>query len=156
MLSDELKPDRNFHVSQLFRADLRLITPILWLGYFASSLAIYFAVSWGPIVVEDLKFARQTSALVASLGSLLGAVAGLLLMRFTDRRGPGAVAVYPAICVPVLLAMGFGLIPREAFLAEMERLAERMRGRPPSLAHASPMQLFAYYCVGEGAREAPA
>ena len=46
--------------------------------------------------------------------------------------------------------------PRVAFLADMERLAERMRGRPPSLADASPMQLFAYYCVGEGAREVPA
>jgi AAHS family 4-hydroxybenzoate transporter-like MFS transporter len=117
VLSDELMPDRNFRVGQLFHGDLRLITPLLWLGYFASSLAIYFAASWGPIVVEDLKFPRQTAALVASIGSLAGAVAGLLLMRFTDRRGPGAVAVYPAICVPVLLALGFGLVPRETFLA---------------------------------------
>jgi hypothetical protein len=46
--------------------------------------------------------------------------------------------------------------PREAFIAQMQKLAERMRGRPPNLANASPMQLFAYYCVGEGAREAPA
>jgi hypothetical protein len=46
--------------------------------------------------------------------------------------------------------------PRVAFIEKMQRLAERMRGRPPSLAHASPMELFAYYCVGEGAREAPA
>jgi AAHS family 4-hydroxybenzoate transporter-like MFS transporter len=38
-------------------------------------------------------------------------------MRFTDSRGPGSVAVYPAICVPVLLALGFGLVPREGFLA---------------------------------------
>jgi MFS transporter, AAHS family, 4-hydroxybenzoate transporter len=117
VLSDELKPDRNFHIGQLFHGDLRLITPLLWLGYFASSLGIYFAASWGPIVVEELKFPRQTSALVASTGSLAGAAAGLLLMRFTDRRGPGAVAVYPAICVPVLLALGFGLVPREVFLA---------------------------------------
>jgi AAHS family 4-hydroxybenzoate transporter-like MFS transporter len=117
VLSDELKPDRNFHVGQLFHGDLRLITPMLWLGYIASSLAIYFAVSWGPIVVEELKFPRHTAALVASTGSLLGAVAGLLLMRFTDRRGPGSVAVYPAICVPVLLALGFDLVPRDAFLA---------------------------------------
>ena len=42
VLSDELTPDRNFRVGQLFRGDLRLITPMLWLGYFASSLAIYF------------------------------------------------------------------------------------------------------------------
>ena len=47
--------------------------------------------------------------------------------------------------------------PRKAFLADMQKLAERMRGRPPNLADASAMQLFAYYCVGEGAvREAPA
>jgi MFS transporter, AAHS family, 4-hydroxybenzoate transporter len=117
ILSDEEKPDRNFRVGQLFRADLRLITPMLWLGYFASSLAIYFAVSWGPIVVEELQFPRHTAALVASTGSLLGAMAGLLLMRFTDRRGPGSVAVYPAICVPVLLALGLGLVPRAQFLA---------------------------------------
>ena len=30
-------------------------------------LAIYFAASWGPIVLEELKFPRSTSALVASL-----------------------------------------------------------------------------------------
>jgi AAHS family 4-hydroxybenzoate transporter-like MFS transporter len=117
LLSDEERPDRNFRVSQLFRGDLRLITPMLWVGYFASSLAIYFAVSWGPIVVEELNFPRHTAALVASIGSLLGALAGLLLMRFTDRRGPGSVAVYPFICVPVLLALGFGLVPRDGFLA---------------------------------------
>jgi AAHS family 4-hydroxybenzoate transporter-like MFS transporter len=117
VLSDELQPGRNFRVGQLFQGDLRIITPVLWIGYFASSLAIYFAVSWGPIVLEDLHFPRQTAAWVASTGALAGAGAGLLLMRFTDRRGPGSVAVYPAICVPVLLALGFGLVPREAFLA---------------------------------------
>jgi AAHS family 4-hydroxybenzoate transporter-like MFS transporter len=117
VLSDEIKLEHNFRVGQLFHGDLRLITPMLWFGYFASSLAIYFAVSWGPIVVEELNFPRHTAALVASTGSLLGAMAGLLLMRFTDGRGPGSVAVYPAICVPVLLALGFGLVPREGFLA---------------------------------------
>jgi hypothetical protein len=51
--------------------------------------------------------------------------------------------------------------PRAAFLDDMRRLAERMRGRPPSLGDASAIELFAYYCVGPGnqdggAREAPA
>jgi AAHS family 4-hydroxybenzoate transporter-like MFS transporter len=117
VLGDEIRFEGQFRIGQLFRGDLRLITPLLWLGYIASSLAIYFSVSWGPIVLEELKFPRHTSALVASTGSLLGAVAGLSLMRFTDRRGPGSVAVYPALAVPVLLALGFGLVPRDAFLA---------------------------------------
>jgi AAHS family 4-hydroxybenzoate transporter-like MFS transporter len=33
----------------------------------------------------------------------LGALAGLLLMRFTDRFGARAVAFYPALAIPVLL-----------------------------------------------------
>lgn len=45
--------------------------------------------------------------------------------------------------------------PREAFVAEMQALAERMRGHPPNLASASPAMLLAYYCFGEGAKEAP-
>ena len=46
--------------------------------------------------------------------------------------------------------------PREAFVARIEALADRMRGRPPDLANASPAELLAYYCLGDGAREAPA
>ena len=117
VLSDEPKVDRQFRVSDLFRGTLRLITPLLWLGYIASSLAIYFAASWGPIVPEDLKFPRATSALVASFGGLLGAVAGLALMRFTDRLGARAVAFYPALAVPVLLMQGLDLVPLPLFLA---------------------------------------
>jgi hypothetical protein len=45
--------------------------------------------------------------------------------------------------------------PREVFLDKIEALAERLRGRPPDLANASPAMLFAYYCLGDGAVEAP-
>ncbi len=117
VLSDEPRAERQFRVADLFRGGLRVITPLLWLGYTASSLAIYFAASWGPIVLEELKFPRATSALVASLGGFLGAVAGLALMRFTDRLGARAVAFYPILAIPVLLLQGFNLIPVQLFLA---------------------------------------
>jgi AAHS family 4-hydroxybenzoate transporter-like MFS transporter len=117
VLADETSSTRNFHVRQLFAGDLRLITPLLWIGYFASSLAIYFASSWGPSVLEALKFSRQTAALATSTGSLLGAAAGLALMRFTDRRGPRSVAIYPALAAPVLLVLGLGFVPMSALLA---------------------------------------
>jgi MFS transporter, AAHS family, 4-hydroxybenzoate transporter len=117
VLSDEPKVDRQFRVSDLFRGNLRVITPLLWFGYIASSFAIYFAASWGPMVLEELKFPRATSALVASTGGLLGAVAGLALMRFTDRFGARAVAFYPALAIPVLLMQGLELVPAQLFLA---------------------------------------
>ena len=46
--------------------------------------------------------------------------------------------------------------PRERLCDRMYELAWRMRGRPPNLAKASAIELFAYYCFGDGAREAPA
>jgi hypothetical protein len=45
--------------------------------------------------------------------------------------------------------------PRQAFIEKMQALAERMRGHPPSLANASPAELFAYYCLGDGAKPVP-
>jgi len=108
-LGDEKRDMSNFTVGKLFKADLKWLTPFLWLGYIASTLAVYFKANWGPIVYEDLQFSRETAAYVSSISGMLGAVLGLVLMRFTDRMGPYAVAVYPLIAFPLLLAVG--LIP---------------------------------------------
>lgn len=117
VLSDEAAGGTaNFRVAQLFEGVLKWITPFLWVGYFASTLAIYFMASWGPIVVEELGFTRDVAAYVASLGAILGAVAGLILMRFTDRAGPLSVAFYPFIAVPVLLILGLSPLSASAFL----------------------------------------
>jgi len=117
VLSDEAPAERQFHPADLFVGRLSVITPLLWVGYIASTMAIYFSASWGPIVLESLKFPRPTAALVASLGGLSGAMAGLCLMRFTDRFGPRAVAFFPALAVPVLLLQGFDAVPTGLFLA---------------------------------------
>ncbi len=116
VLGDEVRADREFQLAQLFRGDLRLITPLLWMGYLMSSLAIFFAASWGPIVLESLQFPRHTAALAASITSLLGAGAGLALMRFTDRIGPRSIALYPILAAPVLLFVGSGVVPHDIFL----------------------------------------
>ena len=105
-LGDERKASFNFRVSQLFEGRLRWLTPLLWTGYIVSSLAVFFKSSWGPIVYEEMQFARDTAAYASSVGGLLGAVGGLLLMRFTDKHGPFAVAVYPTLALPFLLVLG--------------------------------------------------
>jgi AAHS family 4-hydroxybenzoate transporter-like MFS transporter len=116
VLSDEIRTDPGFRVGHYFRGNLRLITPLLWLGYLMSSLAIFVLSSWSPIIIESLQFPRRTAALVASISSALAACAALALMRFTDRLGPGAIAVCSAAAVPVLLLVGFGVVPHDAFL----------------------------------------
>lgn len=106
----------NFRVGQLFAGRLRWITPLLWLGYIASTLAVYFKANWGPIVYEDLHFTRDVAAYVSSFSGMMGAVLGLLLMRFTDRVGAMAVAFFPALAAPVLLLIGLVPLSPSAFL----------------------------------------
>ncbi|MCL6251527.1 MFS transporter [Altererythrobacter sp. KTW20L] len=116
VLVDELRDPGNFRLGKLFKGDLKLLTPLLWLGYTASTMAVYFTSNWGPIVFEDLDFSRDTAAYVGSITSVLGAVLGLALMQFTDRKGPFFVAVYPLIAFPVLLFIGLASMGADLFL----------------------------------------
>jgi AAHS family 4-hydroxybenzoate transporter-like MFS transporter len=106
LLSDEKRDTSHFTVGKLFKGDLKWLTPLLWFGYIASTLAVYFKANWGPIVYEDLHFPRDVAAYLSSVSGMMGAVLGLLLMRFTDKHGPLAVAIYPLIAFPILLIVG--------------------------------------------------
>ncbi len=117
ILGDEPKARAAFAVSDLFAGTLRVITPLLWLGYFVSALTIFFNANWGPSVLEELDIPRSTAALLASTGGLLGSLSGMALMRINDRFGLRLVALVPALAVPVLLAVGLGLVPPPAFPA---------------------------------------
>jgi MFS transporter, AAHS family, 4-hydroxybenzoate transporter len=108
--------------SSLFRGSLRLVTPLLWLGYAASSMTMYFFTTWGPLVFEEMGLSRVMAAYGSSLNSLCGAVGGLLLMRFTDRIGAITLAFMPAISVPFLLIIGFGHVALAAFVVMMASL----------------------------------
>lgn len=114
LLGDEERDVGNFTVQKLFKGDLMWLTPLLWIGYIASTLAVYFKANWGPIVYEDLHFARDTAAYVSSFSGMMGALCGLALMRLTDRFGPFAVAIFPAVAFPVLLAVG--LLPMSSMM----------------------------------------
>jgi MFS transporter, AAHS family, 4-hydroxybenzoate transporter len=103
----------------LFRGPLRLVTPLLWIGYSASSMASYFFTTWGPLVFERIGLSREMSAYGTSLNSLCGAIGGLLLMRFIDRIGAVSLALMPAIAVPLLLIVGFGTLSSTTFVVLM-------------------------------------
>jgi len=110
VLSNEPVTRQPFRPQQLFEGRLLWVTPLLWVGYIASSLAVYFVANWGPIVLEQMSFSRNTADYAGSIGSAAGAALGLLLMRFTDGKGPGAVAFYPLLAIPVLLVVGLASV----------------------------------------------
>lgn len=107
VVSDESQRNKDFKPSLLFAGELRWITPLVWIGYIASSLAVFFIVNWTPVVFEALKYSRKEAATAASLYSAMGAVGGLLLMRFTDKRGAIAITVMPVMTAILLLAASF-------------------------------------------------
>ncbi len=93
-------------LADLFSGWLAWATPLVWLAYTAASLAIYYVNGWGPIIFEGMGFDRDTGALATAFGGVMGSVAGLAMMRTTDRRGPVTVLFYPVLLLPVLLVLG--------------------------------------------------
>ncbi len=112
-----LYPHRDFKPSLLFRGELRWITPLIWAAYIVSSLAVFFIVNWTPVVFEALKYSRKEAATAASLYSAMGAVGGLLLMRFTDKRGAIAITVMPVMTAILLVVASFVGMGHIEFLA---------------------------------------
>jgi AAHS family 4-hydroxybenzoate transporter-like MFS transporter len=108
VVADEMAASakQDFRIATLFQGDLRPITSLLWLAYIGSSMAVYFKSNWGPIIFEDVGFTRTQAAMIMSVSSIGGSIAGLALMRFTDRFGPIAIALYPMLAAPLLLFMG--------------------------------------------------
>jgi len=116
-VGDEAGLSKDFKPSLLFRGELRWITPLIWTAYIASSFAVFFMVNWTPLVFEALRFSRTEAATAASLNSAMGALGGVLLMRFTDRRGSIAITVMPIMTFVLLQVATFATIGHGAFLA---------------------------------------
>jgi AAHS family 4-hydroxybenzoate transporter-like MFS transporter len=118
VLTDELtgvEVRRRFPLPLLFKGALKWITPFLWLGLIASSLSTYFLTTWGPLVLEDLGFGADGAAWVTAANSLCSALGGLIIMSFTDRKGPISIAVLPAVAVPLLLIAGLAPMGLKVF-----------------------------------------
>lgn len=114
VLSDERKAserqDPIANLMELFRGTLAAITPLIWLTYFFSSFAIYLKASFGVLFLEELGIERTMAANLGSLGGILGAIAGVVLLWFTERRGPAWIAIAPLLGVPLALWIGSGTL----------------------------------------------
>jgi MFS transporter, AAHS family, 4-hydroxybenzoate transporter len=115
VVADEAGHARDFDPALLFRGRLRVITPLLWLAYIASSMAVFFLATWTPLVFEALDFTRAEAALAGSVNAVAGALGGLLLMRFTDNKGAIAITAMPLVAVPLLLIAALVGMSQPAF-----------------------------------------
>jgi MFS transporter, AAHS family, 4-hydroxybenzoate transporter len=96
--------------AELFRGVLAWMTPIIWVTYFFSSFAIYLKASFGVLFMEELGIERAMAANLASISGLLGAIGGVALLWFTERRGPAWIAIAPFLGIPLALWIGSGIL----------------------------------------------
>jgi AAHS family 4-hydroxybenzoate transporter-like MFS transporter len=95
---------------ELFRGTLAVITPLIWFTYFFSSFAIYLKASFGVLFMEELGIERATAANLASIGGMIGAIGGVLLLWLTEKRGPAWIAIAPFLGIPLALWIGSGVL----------------------------------------------
>lgn len=111
-----LDPPSRFGFPVFFEGRLKWQTPLLWLSYFASSMAIFFLASWGPLILEDMGSSADHAAYLTSFNALCAMTGGLVLMRFTDRYGPISISALPLVAVPLLLFGGLATMTLSEFL----------------------------------------
>jgi len=97
-------------MSELFHGWLAWITPLIWATYFCSSFAIYLKSSYGVLFLEILGVERLNAAWISSAGGIAGAVAGVLLLALTEKRGPGWITLAPLVAIPFTLLVGLGIV----------------------------------------------
>jgi AAHS family 4-hydroxybenzoate transporter-like MFS transporter len=116
VVGDEAGHSKDFEPALLFKGELRAITPLIWTAYIASSFAVFFIVNWTPLVFEALHYARAQAATAATVNSIMGALGGVLLMRFTDIKGAVAITTMPVVTCVLLLIAGFSTMGQGTFL----------------------------------------
>ena len=116
ILGDETRQGGDFRLGELFQGRLRLLTPIIWVGYFFSALGIFFKSAFGPTILERMHIARDVAANVSAIGGLLGAIAGVVIMRLSIRYGLKFAAICTLAIVPMAVAVGMEWVPAAILL----------------------------------------
>lgn len=104
---------------QLFAGTLRWVTPFIWAAYFFSSFAMYLKSAYGVIFMENLGLARTDAAWLGGVTAITGALAGVALLAFTEKRGPGWIAAAPLVAIPFTLLVAFAYFTSGTELAAM-------------------------------------
>lgn len=94
-------------VRSLFAPDLRLSTAVIWLAYIASSLTMFFLISWMPVLIESFGRNVSEAAIALTVLSLGGACGGLLAGHLVDRYGALGLMVMPLIAGPIAASLGY-------------------------------------------------
>jgi len=104
--------ETKFSLKLLFDGERAIVTPLLWLAFFAETLTYITLSSWMAVLLERAGLAPQTASNVYGYAAL-GAVAAILIVGVSlDRFGPRASVFSALVAVTATVALGTpGLSP---------------------------------------------
>ena len=106
------EPNRSgFALLELFSAEHRVATALLWLAYFVEGLTYITISAWLTVVLEGAGLSPTDASLTFSYAALGGIAAACLLMRPLDRFGPMASVVTALIAIAAIVTLGTPGIP---------------------------------------------
>ncbi|HEY3916516.1 MAG TPA: MFS transporter [Stellaceae bacterium] len=96
----------------LFQGNQRIVTPLLWAGYFFEALTFMALTNWFAVLMETLKLTPLQASLTYSYGALIGIACVVLVAWCFDKLGPVAVAGAILVSSSGIVALGIpGLSP---------------------------------------------
>jgi AAHS family 4-hydroxybenzoate transporter-like MFS transporter len=97
---------RSGTVAQLFGPGLTVATPLLWLCFICSLMAIYFLSSWLPLMFERRGIEPADAAWITALYYIGGGVGSLVVGVLMDRFGFLVVTIFFVLSVPAISLIG--------------------------------------------------
>ena len=91
----------------LFVGRLAFVTPLLWVSKVSILMAYYCVTSWLPTLLGALHLAIDQAATASIAFQIGGALGGLALGQWIDRRGLAAVALFFAFGIPGVCLIGY-------------------------------------------------
>jgi MFS transporter, AAHS family, 4-hydroxybenzoate transporter len=95
-----------FSMAALFEGRLAVLTPLFWISNCLAVMSLYFMNQWMPTVLSTSGVPVGQAAIATMLFQFGGTLAGLMSMRFLDKRGFIPVPILFACAIPIVACIG--------------------------------------------------